>query len=445
MDGRTHGSGEVLPGMQLGPMLSGTAGDVAPERLFALEPETIRVTLPVDDGRRPEIVSLRARFPSGSTRRADFLVDEGERAAGFLEIPDVVSGEPGELCLGITVRYDDGTVDHRTAIVPVRTRNPVHMFVTPTFQTQSGTVGAPRFDFGLRRWECHASVRWVNSTDRQVDLGRRVTVRMTDAGTEIGAFEFDLTGNIVVPANSTVYGTLVTFHPEGSSAYDVFINKGDLTFRYGMRGSGFEPARSLVWRAMRVVGYNIIRVGDFSATERLEYRRAAGEVASGIFQSRDMTVHGVELYRIEGTPEMDADKARFRFIDSQAEIAEMRSRYTVGDNWFLDVFFVEGRWDGAFGSSPSGGPVDKQGDSSGLVVRRDSDTVNLGQTFAHEAGHYLGLEHADEGDGCGDTDPTDPSISDNFIFSSSHSDSTVITACQIDKMRRHGLVRALTP
>jgi reprolysin-like metallo-peptidase family M12B len=158
-----------------------------------------------------------------------------------------------------------------------------------------------------------------------------------------------------------------------------------------------------------------------------------------------MTVHGVELRRIEGTPEMDADKARFRFIDNQNEIDELRSRYTVSDNWFLDVFFVEGRWDGAFGSSPVNGPVDKEGATSGLVLRRDSDTVNLGQTFAHEAGHYLGLEHADEGDGCADTDPADPNISDNFIFSSSRRDSAVITGCQIDTMRKHGLVRALTP
>jgi hypothetical protein len=157
-----------------------------------------------------------------------------------------------------------------------------------------------------------------------------------------------------------------------------------------------------------------------------------------------MTVYGVELYRIEGTPAMDADKARFRFIDSQAEINDLRSSYTVS-NWYLDVFFVEGRWDGAFGSSPTNGPVDKNGNTSGLVIRRDDDTVNLGQTFAHEAGHYLGLEHADEDDGCADTDPSDPNISDNFIFSSSRSDSDVITGCQIDTMRRHGLVRSVTP
>jgi hypothetical protein len=189
---------------------------------------------------------------------------------------------------------------------------------------------------------------------------------------------------------------------------------------------------------MRTIGYNIIRVGDFTGAERNEYRKAAEQVASGIFRSRDMTVHGVELYRIEGTTDMDADKARFRFIDNQGEISALRNKYTV-DNWYLDVFFVEGRWDGAFGSSPVNGPVDKQGDSSGLVLRRDSDTVNLGQTFAHEAGHYLALKHADEDDGCADTDPSSSTISDNFIFTSRR-DSDDYRIDQQDA--GHGLVRS---
>jgi hypothetical protein len=268
---------------------------------------------------------------------------------------------------------------------------------------------------------------------------------MTDAGVgSVGSFTFNLSADIAIPAMSTVYGTWRTWHDAGSAAYEVFIDKGDLTFHYGMRGSGFAPTRAQIWRAMRVIGYNIIRVGDFTTAERNEYREAARDVASGIFRSRDMTVHGVELYRIEGTTEMDQDKARFRFISDEDELREMFAAYTVS-NWFLDVFFVEGIWDGAYGRSWTDGPVDKDGEDSGLVIRRDSDTVNLGQTFAHEAGHYLGLEHADEDDGCADTDPSDPNISDNFIFSLSAKDSDVITGCQITTMRQHGLVRALTP
>lgn len=392
----------------------------------------------------PAILSVEVRFPSGRTSTVHVRLSIKDIKAGRLTLPGFSSGESGELYVLATLRDEAGRVSRQSAIFGVFTRNPVQIFVTPDYFTQSGGAGAPKYNFGDNRWYCYAQVRWVNGESRSVNLGRRVDVHVTDAGIgTVADFSFNLSSDIVIPAFSTAYGNWYTWHGSGG-IFDEFSAKGDLTFRYSMSGSGFAPTRSQVWRTMRTIGYNIIRVGDFTGAERTEYRRAAEQVASGIFRSRDMTVYGVELYRIEGTSEMDADKARYRFIDNQDEINALRSKYTV-NNWYLDVFFVEGRWDGAFGSSPTDGPVDKEGNSSGLVIRRDSDTVNLGQTFAHEAGHYLGLEHADEDDGCADTDPASPTISNNFIFSSSRRDSVEITGCQINKMRQHGLVRSMTP
>jgi hypothetical protein len=425
------------------PMITHLASE--PDPAYAGEPLGVRIDFLPDSLIAPEILSLHVRFPSGIVRRADFRVPEEEWRSGSIVLAPFVSAEAGELHVVATMRDAEGDVHQYAATFGVFTRNPVRFYVSPTYLTKSGSVGAPRYDFGQDRWYCEASVRWVNSTGATVTLDRNVSVDMTDAGVgSVGSFTFNLSADIAIPAMSTVYGNWRTWHDAGSAAYQVFIDKGDLTFHYVMGGSGFEPTRTQIWRAMRVIGYNIVRVGDFTNAERNEYREAARDVASGIFRSRDMTVHGVELYRIEGTREMDLDKARFRFISDQAEINALRDKYTV-PNWFLDVFFVEGRWDGAFGSSPTDGPVDKDGDDSGLVIRRDSDTINLGQTFAHEAGHYLGLEHADEDDGCADTDPSAPDIADNFIFSSSLKDSDVITGCQINTMRQHGLVHALTP
>ena len=392
-----------------------------------------------------ELLVLEIRFASGERGRVVHKILPDESKSHKVRLHGFVSGEAGEVDIAATLYAADASAHRHFASVGVFTRNPVQMFITPGYWTQSGAAGAPKYHFGEDRWYCHADVRWVNGTGAPVNLGRRVSVRITDAGIgEISTLAFNLSGDIVVPAWTTVYGNLFTWHGAGNAAYDEYMAKGDLTYHYEMSGSGHTVRSSRVWRAMRTIGYNIIRVGDFTAAERAEYRRAAAEVASDILRSRDMTVFDAELYRIEGTREMDADKTRFRFIDSQSEINDLRSKYTV-DNWFLDVFMVEGRWDGAFGSSPSGGPVDKQGASSGIVIRRDDDTVNLGQTFAHEAGHYLGLEHADEDDGCADTDPADANIDDNFIFSSSRRDSEVITGCQINKMRQHGLVRSMTP
>lgn len=415
------------------------------EAFYVDEPFSVDIHFSRQALTRPELVSVEARFPSGMTGQAHYRLSDEDRQRGQLTVGEFVSTESGEFHLFVTLRDAAGQLHKQTATFNVFTRNPVRMYITPSYWTQSGSVGAPKFDFGQRRWYCYASVRWVNSTDRTVNLGRRVTVRVTDAGNQIDTFSFDLSGDVVIPARTTIYGNLHTWHGEGGSIFNIFHAKGDLTYQYSMSGSGFTPTISQIWRTMRVIGYNIIRVGDFTNAERNEYRRAAAEVASGIFQSRDMTVYGVELKRIEGTREMDADKTRFRFIDNEDEGKAMMNRYTVSDNWYLDIFFVEGIWDGSFGYTYANGPVDKQGDLSGIVIRRDSDTVNLGQTFAHEAGHYLGLQHADADDGCSDTNPSDPNISDNFIFSSSRRDSDVITLCQIDKMRRHGLVRSMTP
>ena len=413
-------------------------------RLYVGEPFALRIAWLKRTEVPAAIVSLQVRFPSGRTAGLDVRLSRNDIANARTTVGGWVSGESGELYVLATVRDAAGGISRQSALFTVVTRNPVQLYVTPDYLTQSGSAGAPKYDFGNGRWYCHSHIRWVNGEARTVNLGRRVDVHVTDAGIgTVADFSFNLSGDIVIPAHSTVYGTWYTFHGAGG-IHDEFSAKGDLTFRYTMNGSGFSPTRTVVWRTMRTIGYNLIRVGDFTAAERNEYERAATTVASGIFRSRDMTVYGAERYRIEGTRDMDADKERYRFIDSQDEINVLRNKYTVS-NWYLDVFMVEGRWDGAFGSSPTGGPVDKEGNSSGLVIRKDSDTVNLGQTFAHEAGHYLGLDHADEEDGCGDTDPASPTISDNFIFSSSLRDSTVITGCQINTMRQHGLVRSMTP
>ena len=62
---------------------------------------------------------------------------------------------------------------------------------------------------------------------------------------------------------------------------------------------------------------------------------------------------------MEGTPELDADKARWRFIDNDDEAFAMFEKYSI-PNWYLDVFMVEGLA-GDSGGSPVNGPADKKG------------------------------------------------------------------------------------
>ena len=79
-------------------------------------------------------------------------------------------------------------------------------------------------------------------------------MHVTDAGIgTVADFSFALSGDIVIPAMSTVYGNLYTFHGSGG-IFDEFSAKGDLTFRYSMNGSGHNPARSMVLAMMRMIG-----------------------------------------------------------------------------------------------------------------------------------------------------------------------------------------------
>jgi len=435
LEASTFGSKHIRP------LLTGI--EIDGPRLYVNEPYSLHFDWLQGSAVKPVILTVEVRFPSGSTSHLHVHLSKQDLKAGVLELPGFSSVESGEFYILATLRDEAGGVSRLSALFGVFTRNPVQFFVTPQYLTQSGGAGAPKYDFGNNRWYCHAQVRWVNGESRSVNLGRRMNVQATDAGIgTVGTFSFDLSADVVIPAFSTVYGTLFTWHG-GGGIFDEFSAKGDLTFRYSMSGSGFAPTTLRVWRTMRTIGYNIIRVGDFTGAERTEYRRAAEEVASGIFRSRDMTVYGTELYRIEGSRDMEADKTRWRFIDNDGELNAMANKYSV-PNWYIDVFMVEGYF-GGFGASYVNAPTDKDGDYSGIVIGRDGDTVNLGQTFAHEAGHHLGLEHADDNDGCSDTDPAAANIADNFIFSSSRRDSATITGCQINKLRQHGFVRSMTP
>ncbi len=424
------------------PMVTGIAAQ--PARLYVGEPFGVRVDFLKGTINAAEVLSIAARFPSGQGGTAHFRIRPKDRKAGYAVLKDFVSTESGEFHIVATIRDESGRVHQGAATFGIFTRNPVQMYFTPFFLTQSGTAAAPKYDFDQDRWYCQTNVRWVNSGEQPVNLGKTVEVRIRDGGVRTDSFSMDLDSDIVVPALSTVYGWMYTWHGSGSGTYNVFMNKGDVSARYRMAASGEDVVRHQQWRTMRVIGYNIIGVGDFDEAVWTGTHRAAGEFAPGIFQRRDMTVYAVEEWVIEGSAGMDADKARFRFIDSDGELDELFGKYSC-DNVYLDVFLVEGMWDGALGRSGVNGSADKSGSYSGFAIVPDGDTQNLGVTFAHETGHYLGLEHADENDGCDDTDPADANISDNFIHSSGHRDSNVVTRCQIEKMIQHGLVFAYTP
>jgi Repeat of unknown function (DUF5648)/Metallo-peptidase family M12B Reprolysin-like len=113
-------------------------------------------------------------------------------------------------------------------------------------------------------------------------------------------------------------------------------------------------------------------------------------------------------------------------IENGGEASSLTSEWTV-PNTAVDVFVVKVMTD-ADGRSPVNGPCDKNAKGmTGSVVSLNGSTANSGNTFAHEVGHYLGLDHIPD--------------TGNFIGGGGASNSfTGIFGWQGDIMKRHCFV-----
>ena len=142
----------------------------------------------------------------------------------------------------------------------------------------------------------------------------------------------------------------------------------------------------------RYVNMNLIRVGVefFDAADELEIDRAV-QTTRDTYATVNLGVGRVRRYFIT-----DAEANNHENIGSDGEAEDLTNEWTV-DNRALDIFFVLTYSGDTVGLSAVDGPCDKDAKGmDGSVVAIETSLTGL--VLAHEAGHYLGLEHSDDND-----------------------------------------------
>ncbi|MEG3878702.1 zinc-dependent metalloprotease family protein [Microcoleus sp. herbarium7] len=193
------------------------------------------------------------------------------------------------------------------------------------------------------------------------------------------------------------------------------------------------------------VGFDLIADADQDeAVERLDY---AIYKTRNIYRQVNLGVGRVEHYFITSAEADNNDD-----LGDEDEAEELWENWSV-DNNGIDVFVVRNISDDDFvGLSPISGRCTKGRKNDGLIggeINRGFDEV--ARTFAHEIGHFLGLEHNhDSGEDC-ENCPDTIAGRDNLMAQTRCTNttcggngvrnSTVLTNSQGNTMRDHCSVR----
>jgi hypothetical protein len=215
-----------------------------------------------------------------------------------------------------------------------------------------------------------------------------------------------------------------TSAPERDNAVASFgyVNEGTACHVFPAATAATTALFRLLKPGDRHVDVNIILVGSdgFTTANRTQVNDSIAIMRS-IYEKVGLGVRVAGRFAIPLTQANGHES-----IENGGEASDLTSEWTVAND-AVDVFVVKVMTD-ADGRSPLNGPCDKNAKGmTGSVVSLNGSTANSGNTFAHEVGHYLGLDHVPD--------------SGNFIGGNGGSDSfTGIFGWQGDIMKKHCFV-----
>lgn len=301
----------------------------------------------------------------------------------------------------------------------------VEVVLNPRPRLQQVNGGA-RYVLSDNTFQLIQDIDLVNRTNQRVGVNPVVVLRTTDKnGNQLYVENIRLASStIVLPPNSTrSWQFTTTGNFPRLKDCEIITVSIQITLVDPPSTVPSLISDSLTWKAKECVCINIIYVSreDYTAVDLQEVQDGI-RITKQIYEQVDFTICDVNYYRISR-----ADAGNHRVIDSSSEARQLTQDWTV-QNDCLDVFVVRSMV-GADGWSPVGGPCDKDAKGmNGVVVSLNGGSANVGNTFAHEIGHYLGLNHI-----------ADPN---NFIGNNGASNSnTAIEVWQQKEMKKHCAVK----
>ena len=406
----------------------------------------VRFRLPKD---HPQpLLRLDVKMPMSPWQSSTFIVSSEEQDAGEKIVDGYAAVKTGEILIVAVLYGGSGGASRVEARLEALPTNPISMQIFPQTTGTNGE-GPAHYNSSEDRFFCHVRGQVANGFPFSVTVGPTVTCRVTDGGSHVATFSFNI-GTTTVPANSVRDIFFFTSHGSSSDVYDVFEDFGDVRMDFTIPTSQGEITDWNVWAAMAQIRLALNFVGNISGTNRSAFQGVVENEASAILEQQSLYITQTSSFEI---PSSNSDFNRFRDLimddnkdhdctSGSDEADDLRDDWSSPTSW-LDVWIVESLSGPAcaasvLGFSPVDGPTDKGGDNSGFIIRINGTDLtsvtgrqSLGLTIAHELGHFLGLEHV--------TDNT------NFMNAFNMLTNTGVTHGQYTDMADHGFVERHVP